>query len=67
MKNWQTTVSGIGAAAFAVLTALAALPYQLGELATVIPSAYKEKIFVAAATATFILKVWNSIAQQDKK
>lgn len=66
MKNWKTTVSGIGSAAFTVLTLLAALPYQLGDLATFIPSGYKEKVFVVSLTAAFLLKVWNSIEQKDK-
>jgi hypothetical protein len=67
MKNWKTTVSGIGTAVFATLTALAALPYQMGEVATIIPPGYKEKIFIASAFAAFALKVWNSVAQQDAK
>ena len=66
MKDWKTTLSGIGAAVFSVLTLLAALPYQLGDLATFIPSKYKETVFVVAASAAFILKVINSVVQKDK-
>lgn len=66
IQNWKTTVSGVGASLFALLTALAALPYQLGDVATIIPAAYKEHIFIGGAIATVILKVWNSIVQKDK-
>ncbi|MFZ4597831.1 MAG: hypothetical protein ACOYNN_04225 [Terrimicrobiaceae bacterium] len=66
MKNWQTTISGIGAAAFSILTVLAALPYQIGDLATVIPSEYKEKVFLVSMIAAALLRVWNSVAAKDK-
>lgn len=64
--NWQTTVSGIGTALFSALTALAALPYTLGDLATAIPPNWKPRIFAASLTATIALRIWNSVAQKDK-
>ena len=64
--NWKTTVSGIGAMIFAALTALAGLPYTLGDVATIIPPEYKAKVFTASLIATAILKVWNSIVQKDR-
>ena len=67
LDNWKTTVSGIGATLFALLGALAALPYSLGEIANILPSKHKETIFVVSAAAAAILKVWNSLAQQDAK
>jgi hypothetical protein len=65
--NWRTTVTGIGTAVFSALTVLAALPYTLGEVATVIPSEWKEKVVVISATAAFILKVWNAMASKDAR
>lgn len=64
--NWKTTLSGIGAAFFGLLTLLAALPYQLGDIATIIPADLKGKIFTVGIIATTILRVWNSVQQKDK-
>ena len=66
MKNWQTTISGIGAAIFSVLTILAALPYQLGDLATIIPPEWKAKVVTIGIIATTLLRVWNSVQQKDR-
>lgn len=65
MKNWKTTISGIGTAAATLLTTLAILPYQLGDIATIIPPEYKVIVFKVGAVATVILKVWNSVATKD--
>lgn len=64
--NWRTSISGVGAALFAFLTMLAALPYEMGEIANIFPPAWKAKIATAAAIATLILKWWNALAQKDK-
>lgn len=65
--NWKTTVSGIGTAIFGLLTALAALPYQLGDIATVIPPEWKSKVVTAGIIGTVGLKIWNSVAQKSKE
>lgn len=65
MKNWKTTVSGIGSAIAWMVTFVAVAPYNLGELGNVIPAPYKEKIAIASLVAGFILKSWNSIAAKD--
>jgi hypothetical protein len=67
MKEWKTTLSGIGAALTSTLTVIAALPYQLGDLATIIPPEYKSRVVIAGLIATTILRVMNSIAQKDGK
>lgn len=64
--NWRTSISGIGAALFGLLTMIAALPYDMGALADIFPPAWKAKIAIAAALATLGLKWWNAIAQKDK-
>ena len=64
--NWKTTVSGIGSALFGLLTMLAALPYDLGNIATVIPPDWKSKIVTVGVVATLGLRVWNSLQQKDK-
>lgn len=64
--NWKTSISGIGSAVFGLLTLLAALPYQLGDIATIIPPEYKAKIFLYGAAATSALRIWNSLQQKDK-
>jgi hypothetical protein len=64
--NWQTLISGIGAAIFSLLTVLSALPYTIGEAASIIPPEWKGKVFGLCAISTAILKTWNSIQQKDK-
>lgn len=64
--NYKTFLTGAGAGLFSILTMLAALPYQLGEVATFIPPAWKSKVFVGAAVAAFILRMWNAYVQKDK-
>lgn len=64
--NWKTTVSGIGAAIFGLLTILAALPYEMGDVANLFPPAWKAKIAAVAALAAALLKIWNSVAQKDR-
>ena len=65
MKNWKTTVSGIGAAIMSLLGAIAALPYSLGEVATILPPVWKTHVAIGAFAASFILKTINSIVQKD--
>lgn len=64
--NFKTSVTGIGSALFGFLTILAALPYQLGDVATIIPPNYKAKIFLWSAIATAVLRILNSLQQKDK-
>lgn len=66
IANWKTSLSGIGAAIFSLLTILAALPYETGGIAEIFPPDYKPKILVLSAIAAFALKVWNSMQQKDK-
>jgi hypothetical protein len=65
MNNWKTTLSGIGAALTSALTAIAALPYQLGDIATIIPPVWKARVTIAGIVATVILKSINSAVQRD--
>jgi hypothetical protein len=65
MNNWKTTLSGIGAALTSALTAIAALPYQLGDVATIIPPQWKARVTIAGIVATVILKSINSAVQRD--
>jgi hypothetical protein len=64
--NWRTSVSGIGAAIFGLLTMVAALPYEMGDVANIFPPEWKAKIATASAIATLVLKWWNATAQKDK-
>jgi len=50
-------LAGYGSIATSTLTALAAAPYSLGDVATIIPPALKAKLFVISAIATLILRV----------
>lgn len=64
--NIRTSLTGIGAALFSILTVVAALPYEQGGLADIFPPTWKSKIMIAAAISAFALKVWNSILMKDK-
>lgn len=64
--NWKTTVSATGAGLFSLLTILAALPYELGEIATIIPPAWKAKVAMISAAATLILRIINGLVQKDR-
>jgi hypothetical protein len=50
-------LAGYGSIIMSLLTALAAAPYTLGEVATIIPPEWKERVFVAGAIATVILRI----------
>lgn len=66
MTNWRTTLSGIGAAAMAALGGIAALPYQLGDVALIIPPEWKARVTVASIVAAFVLRVIQSVVSADK-
>jgi len=55
--NWRSLLAALSSA----LALLAALPYTLGEVATIIPPTWKPKVAVISITAAFILRVINSI------
>jgi hypothetical protein len=65
--NWRTTLSGVGSALTATLSLVAAAPYELGDIATIIPPEWKAKVFGWAAVATFILRVIKSVNTKDKQ
>ena len=50
-------IAGYGSIFMSLLTALAAAPYSLGEVATIIPPDWKAKVFVAGAIATLLLRI----------
>jgi hypothetical protein len=64
MKNWQTTVAGIGSAVFALLTVLAAAPHETG--VQHLPEAWRPKIITAGVIASFVLRVWQAVASADR-
>jgi len=50
-------LAGYGSIVMSLLTALAAAPYSLGEVAMVIPPEWKQRVFIAGAIATMLLRV----------
>ncbi len=65
--NYKTSLTGIFTAIFSGLTALAALPYTIGDLGNIIAPEYKAKIFSLSLIATVVLRIWNSVLQKDKE
>ena len=54
--NWKIVAATLTSS----LTILAALPYQLGDLATIIPPEWKSKVVIAGLVATTILRLVNT-------
>lgn len=54
--NWKIVAATLTSS----LTVLAALPYQLGDIATIIPPNWKSKVVVAGLVATTILRIVNT-------
>jgi len=50
-------LAGYGSIIMSLLTALAAAPYSLGEVATIIPPEWKQRVFIAGAIATLLLRI----------
>ena len=50
-------LAGYGSIATATLTALSGAPYTLGDVATIVPPAWKEPLFIVMAIATAILRL----------
>lgn len=67
MKNWKTTITGVGAAVATTLGIVAQLPYDLGDLATFMDPSAKKWVTVVGLSCGLALKVWNSFLQADKK
>ena len=57
-------LAGYGSIVMSLLTALAAAPYSLGEVATIIPPEWKERVFVVVAIATMLLRVIRDNVQE---
>ena len=62
--NWQTTLSGVGAALGFGLTTLAGLSYSFGDIAMFFFEV-KKWVAITSAIATVILKIWN-LAQKSR-
>jgi hypothetical protein len=50
-------LAGYGSIIMSLLTALAAAPYSLGDVATIIPPEWKQKVFIVGAIATLLLRI----------
>jgi hypothetical protein len=59
--NWRSLLAAI----FSTLTILAALPYDLGNQATIIPPELKPKVVIIGLISTIILRIWNSIVPKQ--
>lgn len=64
--NWRTSVTGIMEAIAGVLTVLAMLPYELGDLATKIDPNFKPMLVKIGLVSTFALVVINRLLGKDK-
>lgn len=65
MKS-KTTWTGALAGLTATLTLLAALPYDLGQIAEIIPSQWKPYVTGVGIIATLGLRILNAFQQQDQ-
>jgi hypothetical protein len=62
----KTTMLSYGESFFLLLTFLAAAPFELGDVATLIHPDAKKYLIVVGAVATAILKVWKGHVTADK-
>lgn len=67
MKNSVTTWTGIGTRIAGVLAFLAAAPYQLGDIATILPPEWKPRVLAVSIVSGLLLGIWNAFAQGDAK
>jgi hypothetical protein len=63
--NWRTTLTGWGSAITSTLTLLAAMPYEIEELGTIIPPEWKAKVAAVGLIATFLLRLIHAGATKD--
>jgi len=63
----KTTLASIGVALTSTLTTLAALPYTLGDAATIIPAEWKLRVVIIGLISTAILKVIQGVVSADAK
>lgn len=63
--HWRTTLTGYATAITGLLTILAAAPYELGDLASIIPPEYKARLFAVGAVATFLLRIIRGHVTSD--
>lgn len=59
------SLAGYGSIIMSLLTALAAAPYTLGEVATIIPPKWKEGVFFVGAIATVLLRIIRDTVQSN--
>lgn len=63
--NLKTTLTGIGSAVFSILTVMALVPAQIGDLSTILPEKYKGWIIIVGSVGAFGLRIWHSVAVKD--
>lgn len=63
--NWRTTLTGILTAITGALTGLAALPYELGDVATIIHPDAKPWLLKVSGVATIVLYILKSAMTKD--
>jgi hypothetical protein len=64
--NWESTVSGVGAAIFFILTTISTISLQFGDLLSLFSSSTKKDVAIASAIATGLLKGWNALVQKSR-
>lgn len=63
--NWRTSLAAAGSSFTFLLTIVAGLPYEFGDLAAIFPTNWKGRIAIAAAIATAILKFIQGHVSKD--
>jgi len=59
------SLAGYGSIIMSLLTAFAAAPYSLGEVAMIIPPEWKQRVFIAGAIATLLLRIIRDNVQSN--
>lgn len=65
--NYRTTLSGSLSAILALLAAIAAFPASLGTYSSLIPTHWRDRIFLASALAAAFLRIIAAVTTKDAR
>jgi hypothetical protein len=65
--NYRTTLTGTLSALLALLAAVAAFPDSLGTYSSLLPPAWRDRIFLASALAAALLRIIAAASTKDAR
>jgi hypothetical protein len=65
--NYRTTLTGTLSALLALLAAVAAFPDSLGTYSSLLPPAWRDRVFLAAALSAALLRIIAAASTKDAR